>query len=444
MTLGSEQIDNSTGLWNVGYFGGEPNYCSGLKDKVFIDKKDIDILRGLANKIIKLSERRPETDKRILWYEHNDLKTKYPVILCDPVNGWNEIITSGIILCKGELAKRWEVVLRKRAFQGEKILDDRPVEPVFEIGYTFRETGWGLKEVYKGGANGSSYIWDASMKSEKDIEKIHFPQVVVDYKTTLETIDLANSIFRDILNVKLRGVFLHTLNFSWDLARFIGLQNMMLYMYDKPGMIHKLMNIILDGYMQKIDHLEDNNLLTLNNDDAYVGSGGIGYTNELPRRNLKNNVVKSIDLWGWTESQETNGVSPGMFEEFIYRYQLPLQKRFGLNCYGCCEALDGRWSVIKNTPNLRRVSVSPWADKKKMAEQLQDKHIYSSKPNPTDLALPVINKDTVRKRIREILEITKGGFVELVMKDTHTFGKNPNNIIDWSRIAREEVQKIYG
>ena len=78
-------------------------------------------------------------------------------------------------------------------------------------------------------------------------------------------------------------------------------------------------------------------------------------------------------MWCLTESQETVGVSPEQFEEFVFQYQLPLQERFGLNCYGCCEPLQSRWHIVKKIPRLRRVSVSPWADQEMMAEMLEDR-----------------------------------------------------------------------
>ena len=76
------------------------------------------------------------------------------------------------------------------------------------------------------------------------------------------------------------------------------------------------------------------------------------------------------DMWGFCESQETVSVDPELFAEFVLPYQMPILERFGLNCYGCCEGLDSRWDYIRHIPNLRRVSVSPWADEAKMAEQL--------------------------------------------------------------------------
>jgi hypothetical protein len=92
-------------------------------------------------------------------------------------------------------------------------------------------------------------------------------------------------------------------------------------------------------------------------------------------------------MWGFAESQETVNVSPEMFEEFVFQYQLPILSRFGLNCYGCCEPLNKRWYIIKRIPGLRRVSVSPWAQFDDIAEKLGKNYVLSYKPNPAYLAV---------------------------------------------------------
>jgi chloramphenicol 3-O-phosphotransferase len=76
-----------------------------------------------------------------------------------------------------------------------------------------------------------------------------------------------------------------------------------------------------------------------------------------------------------------------------------------------------------------------------MADALQDDYVYSRKPAPSLLAVPHIDEDAVRADIRETLDITKGCVVELVMKDNHTLGHNPDNIVRWVRIAREEIER---
>ena len=228
---------------------------------------------------------------------------------------------------------------------------------------------------------------------------------------------------------------------TWDVIKLRGIEQYMLDMYDEAENLHRLMSILSNGTLKMLDYLEEENLLGLNNDGTYVGSGGFGYTDELPQKDFDGEHVRAMDMWGFCESQESVGVSPQLFEEFVFRYQLPIMERFGLNCYGCCEPVDKRWHVVKNFPRLRRVSCSPWVNTPDMAELLEDKYIYSMKPNPSDLARPTMDRDRVRANLREAFRQTRGCRVECIMKDCHTIGNNPDNVIQWSRIAREEAQE---
>jgi hypothetical protein len=88
-------------------------------------------------------------------------------------------------------------------------------------------------------------------------------------------------------------------------------------------------------------------------------------------------------ICGICGSQETVGISPDMFAEFVLPYQLPILEKFGLNCYGCCEAVHERWKYISRVPRLRRVSVSPWCDQQAMAGYLKREYVFSRKPNPS-------------------------------------------------------------
>jgi hypothetical protein len=439
---------SATGFWTAVYFGGGPKFCAGRKgDEIALDT-DKKILAELARQLRALSERPREEEKRRLWYDHNDLKERYPVVLADPENGWNEIVTEEMLECTGSLARRWEWILRRQIFWGEQLLDDRPIEGVFEIGYTYTDSGWGLDVVYHGGEDGTAYMWEPAITDPRDIDRIKIPRIQIDYETTENTLNLARSILGDELEVKLRGVNGDSASphMSRDLANMLGLEAMMMKMVDEPETIHGIMGKLLEGHLAKLDFLQDKGLLTLNNDSSYVGSGGIGYTRDLPRRELSaQDYARTEDLWLLTESQETVGVSPEMFEEFILPYQVPLHERFGLNCYGCCEPLDSRWHLVRGIPNLRRVSVSAWADEEKMAVNLGGSCVYSRKPNPADLAAPQLDEPSARGSIRRTLETTKGGcIVELIMKDNHTIGGNPNNIVRWVEVAREEIRRIYG
>ena len=175
----------------------------------------------------------------------------------------------------------------------------------------------------------------------------------------------------------------------------------MLDMIDRPRLVHRIMAILRDGTLPSSTTWKPMACSCLNT-DQYVGSGGFGYTRELPAR-VPTVPVRTGQMWGFGESQETVGVSPEMFEEFIFPYQLPLLERFGLNCYGCCEPLDARWHVVKQVPDLRRVSVSPWADLEKMAEKLEDRYVYSRKPHPAAWLRRTLDEEVVRADLRATL-----------------------------------------
>lgn len=433
---------NATGLWPSANYGEAPKYACGTPGQVFVSQSDRDLLRRLAERLAELASRPGEAEKRELWYAHNSLKRVRPLVLVDPENGWNEIVTTQSLECTGELARRWEMVLRKELAWGESIGDDKPLEALFEVGYTYTDSEWGVQEEYRGGGAGESYTWTGVVRNPEDIKKIAKPTIQVDYATTRETLALANEVFGGVLRVALRGVWWWSLGLTLDLSRLVGLQEMMLLLYDNPEMVHRIMAILRDGYSAKLDFLEENKLLALNNNHAYVGSGGIGYTHELPaKRPTVSDKVGTGDLWCLFESQETVGISPGQFEEFVFQYQLPLQRRFGLNCYGCCEPLDGRWHIVKRTPNLRRVSVSPWADQGKMADFLQGDYIFSRKAPPSLLALSQLDEDAVRADIRKTLDVAGECVLEIIMKDNHTLGGNPDNLVRWVAIAREEIDR---
>ena len=420
----------------------------GIKTELDITREEVTVLRELAKQVAELAARPIEEEKKDLWYRLNDLEPVRPVVFCDPENGWNEIIPQDRLQCRDPLARVWEMHLRKEIFWASEMGDDRVVEPYFNVPYNYEDTGWGIKEEIIGAEErdrGGSFRWKSPIEEwERDFEKLKTPRIIVDYEATDRVLDLAHDIFDGILTVRLKGVWWWTLGMTWDFINLRGLTNLMIDMYDNPEWVHKLMAFLRDGQLAKLYFLEENGLLSLNTEGTYVGSGGFGWTRELPQSDFDGEHVRTMDMWGFTDSQETVGVSAEMFGEFIFPYQKPVQERFGLNCYGCCEPIDPRWHVVKQVPRLRRVSTSPWADRKKMAEYLGKNYIMSMKPSPEPISHPTIDEEAIRAELRKDLETTKGCQVEVIMKDNHTIGGNPENVKRWCRIAREEAARAAG
>ena len=405
------------------------------------DLAECALLRRLAVRVAELAAQPCQAEKRALWQRHNHLEPTRPVIFCDPENAWHEILPEEDLACRSPLARQWEFILRREIFWGEQMGDDRPIEPFFDIAVPFEKPFWGLREQRVGGEDGGAYTWDAPVKSEADFDRLRLPTVAADFAAAGRMQDLANEIFDGLLAVRRRTAWWWTTGMTWTLVNLRGLQQVMYDMTDRAQFLHRLMALLRDGTLRLAEGLEQAGLLAPNWDGAYVGSGALGYTHELPQADFDGRA-RMKDLWVLGESQETVGVSPRMFAEFIWPYQRPILERFGLVCYGCCEPLDTRWKVIRELPNLRRVSVSPWSDREKMAAALGSRYIFSMKPNPADLAMEGFDSARIRATLRRDFEITRGCRVEAVMKDNHTIRRDPRRVIEWVRIAREEAERI--
>jgi hypothetical protein len=115
-----------------------------------------------------------------------------------------------------------------------------------------------------------------------------------------------------------------------------------------------------------------------------------------------------------------------------------------MGTYGCCEPYHVRWEHVKKLPRLRRVSVSPWSEYKTVPEYLGKNYVALVKLSPTPLASENMDEEVVRADCSRAARESKGGICEFIMKDNHTLGGNPGNIIRWVEIMREEITGVYG
>ena len=143
------------------------------------------------------------------------------------------------------------------------------------------------------------------------------------------------------------------------------------------------------------------------------------------------------------DSQETVGISPAMFEEFIFPCYRKIAEQFGLLSYGCCEPVDPIWdSCISKLPNLRKVSISPWCNEEFMGERLRGgRVIYQRKPSPNFLGVdPVLDEEAFRQHIRKTLLAARGCKLEITQRDVYTIHHNIPKARRYVEIIREEIE----
>jgi hypothetical protein len=397
-------------------------------------------LRALAKRVAEIAALPVQEEKAALWTKHNDLKTSQPLVFIDPENGWNECIPAGTLQCHDPLARVWEMYFLKQIYWHENMKDDKVIESYFDVPCSYTDTGWGLEIAKEGGENHGAYkVKQAIENYERDFDKVRYPQIIIDENESETLMDLAHGLFDGILQVRRKTTWWWTLGMTWDYINLRGLEDFMCDFLLEPEWVRRMMRLLCDGIMKRLDFFEENGLLSQNTHGTYVASGGFGYTEAIAD---KREGVTTKDMWGFVDSQETSAVSPELYGEFVFPYHKEITERFGLNCYGCCEAFDQRWKYVKELPRLRRVSCSPWAGWENIPDLLGKNYIASVKPNPAPLAMPDMDEDVVRKEIKRALECTKGCIPEIIMKDNNTLGGNPHNATRWVEIIREEIARI--
>lgn len=408
-----------------------------------IRRSDLDVLRDLAERVAEIGNDPVQEKKAEMWTRHNDLDPVRPMVLIFPEGSWREMLTEEDLTTSPDCPLRGlEGDFRRRIYYWEKMRDDNVIEPVIASGLAVESTGWGLEaqRTHPAESTGADHF-ESVIDTEEDLEKIQLPQVTVDWEESRRRFEELDELFGDILTVEMRGRT-GVRCAPMDLfAQWRGLDRIFMDLVDNPDLVHKGMSRIMDGTVGEIEQFEEQNALSLNNRNHYCGSGGNGYTNELPQGDFDGEHVRPCDMWGFATAQIFSEVSPKMHEEFALRHEMRLLEKCGLNAYGCCEPLHNKLGIVKQIPNIRRISISPWADVEKSAEELGDDYVYSWKPNPAVVASEQWDPDHARQVIRDFLEKTEGCVVEMVMKDTHTCRHEPERMWEWTRIAREEAER---
>jgi hypothetical protein len=394
------------------------------------------VLRRLAGQVAEAAKLPVQEERARLWLAMNSLRPERPLVLADPQNGWCELVPNSELECQHPLLRGWELSLRQLVFRSKYIHDDMPITNHFNVGWVVEVGDYGLQETQMRSEARGSYTWDAPVKTVADLDQLHPRQVKVNHIQTAEHAAMAEDILGDLLIVRRVGETMCRAKLTRVLVHLRGLQQMMLDMHDEPALLHRLMAFLRDDLLHEWQVYEQEGLLTLNNQtDSLLGSGSLGNTQELPSPGFDGRV-RMQDMWCWGESQETLGVSPGMFDEFVLHYQLPLLNRFGLVDYGCCEPLDSRLDLlIRQVPRLRSVAVSPWANRRTAVEKLGNRYVYVWKPNPALICAPTPDFIAAEKDIRETLEMTRQCNLVMVMKDTSTFHNQPWRISRWTEMA---------
>lgn len=411
--------------------------------------KDLGILRGLAGRLAEIAHLPVQQEKAELWRRLNRLERTRPMVLLQNAT-WHETKDEIRLACEGEWARQQEWGMRANLYQWETVHDDSVYDAVVWAPLVTRNPGWGINiDATRPKHEFGACHYNAVLKGDEDpAQMIKLPTVTVDREESDRIRARLTPIWDGLMPIRTRGVA-----WSWfaimDLfIQWRGLDNTFTDMVDRPEWIHAWMNRMTEWHLAELDQLEAMGALSLNNGQhgaCGVGPGGLGITDQLPAPGFDGTHVRLKDMWGHATTQIFSDVSPAMHDEFALTYESRFLRRFGLASYGCCEPLHHKVALIRSRiPNLRRISMSPWAKIDVGAAALKNEVIFSYKPNPAILGMSNFDIGEARRQLRSVFEATRGCIIEVIMKDLHTVHGEPRRMGEWVRMALDLAQEFGG
>jgi hypothetical protein len=414
---------------------------------VSISEHDKTVLKRLAAQKAAIAALPIQKQRADMWRRLNGLKKVRPLVYVKTSEvPWHETGITDKLETTDPFCRTLELDLRKLLYQWEHMQGDMVVENKMACQMVITETGCGLDEIsqktYSAPSSVASRHFEPQIKTEKDIEKIKPPVVTYDAKATERKIEIMNEIFGGIMPVEIFGAKMFWF-VPWDyLVTIWGAQEVLLDLAMRPEMVKAAMDMLVDAQLNRLEQWEKLNALALNNDGTVFGSGGYALTNDLPQNDFDPFRVRPIDTWGSCAAQIFSEVSPQMHKEFALDFEMRWLRRFGLTAYGCCEPLHNKIDILRQIPNLRRISVSPWANVTDAAERIGSDYVFSYKPSPAIFACEDWEPEKVSADLAEVFEKTRNCRIEVIMKDISTVRNDPVRLWDWTRIASEVAKEF--
>ena len=412
---------------------------------MLVTGKERDVLKDLGKQVAEIAALPVQQETISLWKASNGLRPERPMIMIDQIP-WHEMEVDGELALQTEepWCQRLETKLRRTLYAWRHMRADMVVEPVIDVPKVLHGMGFGMQRVENTAvldpANDvvGHYYLD-QLETEKDLRKIQIPQVTLDEEATALAEAKAHEIWDGILEVRMQGAL--PAFAPWDqLVQWHGVENTLMDLAVRPEFMHQMVSRLTEAQMTMLDQLEEQGLLGYGQQRIHCTGA---YTDELPAPGFDPQHSRPKDLWTFAMAQIFVGVSPAMHKEFELDYARRWFERFGLVYYGCCEPLHDKIDIIREMPNVRKISMSPWVDVEKGAERMGGDYVFSRKPSPAYLAVDAWQPEAIEQDLREVKEACArhGCPVEFILKDISTVRYQPQRLWEWVVVAMRVVKE---
>jgi len=386
-----------------------------------IEQWETDHLRELAKKQLEIANSEEMLQKEKLWYTHNDYKSNArPMVTLERGTFNREFEHLWQPKCQNETARNIEYYFHSNMIQYEYIHDDTVMPKEFAVGIWAGVKPFDIDiKQERRIAETHAYKTDYPIKDlEEEFHKLKKSPKYCNFDAAAKYKAEVEDIIGDLMPVRLE--FGPYVGLSANINCLMGLETMMISMYDYPELFHKMMRMLTDDIVELWDWVEEGGYICPNNFNVRVSQGSLGFTDELP---VNQDSFTLRDVWGYMESQETSEISPDMYHEFFFPYYKKVSERFGRLGYGCCESVSAIWEKsVSNYENLRKVSISPWCDEEYIGDKLRGKNItYHRKPFPNYLGVDkIFDEAAFASHIEKSLKAARGCFFEITYRDVYS------------------------
>lgn len=407
---------------------------------------DRDVLRELACRYHEIAQSDRNAEALRLHRKVNDLEMERPVVLIDEIP-WGEMHIGDELklVCSDPFCRGLEGRFRRTLYKWNHMPADMVVPPYLGIGKIYHSTGNGLQideRTIKGNDQQAimAHEYHDILSTEAELEKIQMPVITYDEEASLARLHQVADMLGDVIPVRLTGVGYFGVA-TWDnVACYRGVTNLLMDLADRPEFLHRIVRKLTDVAKSQLDQME---ALGLFDADPYDLHCTASRTRDLPSADYKGGPVTRKDIWGRGAAQIFSHVSKEMHEAFDIDYMKETVGQCGLVYYGCCEPLDKKIDIVEKIPNLRKISITPWADVDHAAEVIGKRYVIAIKPNPAAVAVARTDPRELRKEIGRILAAVDrhGCACDIVLKDISTCNARPENLFEWEKIVMEMVAR---
>jgi hypothetical protein len=415
--------------------------------------KDVEVVRGLATRVAELAALPVQQDRIREWQALNGLRPERPMAMMDEIP-WHELageVPGGdeLTVASAHPFTSWlETELRRTLYRWNHLRVDMVVEPYVDVKKVIDRPGWGIRiteaTIDQGGAI-QSHHYEDQLANPEDVEKFRVLEPSLDVASTAEREAWAHECLDGLLEVRMQGLTGFNgdeLAFPlWDdIEQYRGTEPILYDFVDRPEHLHAIADRLTEVRLAELDILEAKGLLGYGNDRIHCTGA---HTTELPQEGFDPARPRTIDTWTVGRSQLFVSVSDAAFDEFVPPYYARWYARFGLGYFGCCDPLHNRIDSVRKIPNVRKVSMSPWAKLEKGAEAIGPDFVFSRKPNPAMVAMDQWVPEIAEKDFADVLAATRanGCPVEFTLKDISTCRRDPKRLWEWAEIAERMTRK---